>query len=58
MERAQENLNSKMLRYENGLISQLELNDAISDLNESSLTYVQAVYDAHIALSDLNFAFL
>ena len=56
VERAQENLNSKMLRYENGLISQLELNDAISDLNESSLTYVQAVYDAHIALSDLNFA--
>ena len=50
---AQENLNSKMLRYRNGLISQLELNDAISDLNDSNLLYVQAVYDAQIALADL-----
>jgi len=56
VERAQENLNSKMLRYRNGLISQLELNDAISDLNDSNLTYVQAVYDAHVALSNLNYA--
>lgn len=56
VEQAQENLNSKMLRYKNGLISQLELNDAISDLNDSNLTFVQAVYDAHIALSDLNYA--
>lgn len=53
---AQENLNSKMLRYKNGLISQLELNDAISDLNDSNLIFVQAVYDANIALSDLNYA--
>lgn len=53
---AQENLNSKMLRYRNGLISQLELNDAISDLNDSNLTFVQAVYDAQVALSDLNYA--
>ena len=45
-----------MLRYKNGLVSQLELNDAISDLNNSNLTFVQAVYDAHIALSDLNYA--
>ena len=56
VERAQENLNSKMLRYRNGLISQLELNDAISDLNDSNLTFVQAVHDAHVALSDLNYA--
>ncbi len=56
VEQAQENLNSKMLRYRNGLISQLELNDAISDLNDSNLLYVQAVYDAHVALSDLNYA--
>jgi len=56
VEQAQENLNSKMLRYRNGLISQLELNDAISDLNNSNLTYVQAVYDAHVALSNLNYA--
>lgn len=56
VEQAQENLNSKMLRYRNGLISQLELNDAISDLNDSNLTFVQAVYDAHVALSDLNYA--
>ena len=56
VEQAQENLNSKMLRYRNGLISQLELNDAISDLNDSNLSYVQAVYDAHVALSDLNYA--
>ena len=56
VERAQENLNSKMLRYRNGLISQLELNDAISDLNDSNLTFVQAVHDAHVALADLNYA--
>ena len=56
VEQARENLNSKMLRYKNGLVSQLELNDAISDLNNSNLTFVQAVYDAHIALSDLNYA--
>ena len=56
VEQAQENLNSKMLRYRNGLISQLELNDAISDLNDSNLTFVQAVHDAHVALSDLNYA--
>ena len=56
VEQAQENLNSKMLRYRNGLISQLELNDAISDLNDSNLTFVQAVYDAHVALSNLNHA--
>ena len=53
---AQENLNSKMLRYRNGLISQLELNDAISDLNTSELSFVQAIYDAHVALSDLKFS--
>ena len=45
-----------MLRYRNGLKSQLELNDAISDLNDSNLTFVQAVYDAHVALSNLNHA--
>ena len=56
VEQAQENLNSKMLRYRNGLISQLELNDAIADLNESNLSYVQAVYDAHVALANLNYA--
>lgn len=56
VEQAQENLNSKMLRYRNGLISQLELNDAISDLNDSNLTFVQAVHDAHVALADLNYA--
>lgn len=56
VEQAQENLNSKMLRYRNGLISQLELNDAISNLNDSNLSFVQAVYDAQIALSDLNYA--
>ena len=53
---AQENLNSKMLRYRNGLISQLELNDAISDLNTSELSFVQAIYDAHMAMSDLNYS--
>ncbi|WP_413853898.1 TolC family protein [Candidatus Ruminimicrobium bovinum] len=53
---AQENLNSKMLRYRNGLISQLELNDAISDLNTSELSFVQAIHDAHMALSELNFS--
>jgi len=53
---AQENVNSKMLRFKNGLISQLELNDAISDLNTSNLSFVQAVYDAEVALSNLHYA--
>jgi len=53
---AQENFNSKMLRYKNGLISQLELNDAIYDLNTSELSFVQAINDAQLALSDLNYS--
>lgn len=56
VQQAQENLNSKMLRYRNGLISQLELNDAIYDLNTSELSFVQAIHDAHMALSELNFS--
>lgn len=53
---ARENLKAQMLRYRNGLSSQLELNDAIANVNDSDLQYVQAVYDAQIALSDLKFA--
>ncbi len=53
---ARENLNAQMLRYRNGLSSRLELNDATANVNESELQYVQAVYDAMIALSDLKFA--
>ena len=45
-----------MKRYRAGLTSQLELNDAITDVNDSDLQYVQAVYDGAIALSDLKFA--
>lgn len=56
VEQARENLNAQMLRYRNGLTSQLELNDAIADVNDSDLQFVQAVYDAMIALSDLKFA--
>lgn len=56
VEQARENLKAQMLRYRNGLTSQLELNDAIANVNDSDLQYVQAVYDAMIALSDLKFA--
>lgn len=53
---ARENLNAQMRRYRAGLTSQLELNDAIANVNDSDLQYVQAVYDGAIALSDLKFA--
>lgn len=56
VKQARENLNAQMLRYRNGLSSRLELNDAINNLNDSDLQYVQAVYDAVIALSDLKYA--
>ena len=56
VQQARENLNAQMLRYRNGLSSRLELNDATANVNESDLQYVQAVYDAVIALSDLKFA--
>ncbi|HAM42823.1 MAG TPA: hypothetical protein DCP52_03185 [Elusimicrobia bacterium] len=56
VEQARENLNSQMKRYRAGLTSQLEVNDAISNVNDSDLKYVQAVYDGAIALSDLKFA--
>lgn len=56
VEQARENLSAQMKRYRAGLTSQLELNDAITDVNDSDLQYVQAVYDGAIALSDLKFA--
>ena len=56
VEQARENLNSQMKRYRAGLTSQLEVNDAISNVNDSDLKYVHAVYDGAIALSDLKFA--
>ncbi len=56
VQQARENLNAQMLRYRNGLSSRLELNDATANVNESDLQYVQAVYDAVIALSDLKYA--
>ena len=49
-------MSAQMKRYRAGLTSQLELNDAITDVNDSDLQYVQAVYDGAIALSDLKFA--
>ena len=56
VEQARENLEAQMKRYRAGLTSQLELNDAIANVNDSDLQYVQAVYDGAIALSDLKFA--
>ncbi|WP_178338154.1 TolC family protein [Candidatus Avelusimicrobium facis] len=56
VQQARENLNAQMLRYRNGLSSRLELNDATANVNDSDLQYVQAVYDAVIALSDLRYA--
>lgn len=56
VQQARENLNAQMLRYRNGLSSRLEINDATANVNDSELQYVQAVYDAVIALSDLKYA--
>ncbi len=56
VDQARENLNAQMKRYRAGLTSQLEVNDAISNVNDSDLQFVQAVYDGAIALSDLKFA--
>lgn len=56
VEQARENLDAQMQRYRAGLTSQLELNDAIANVNDSDLQYVQAVYDGAIALSNLKFA--
>ena len=56
VDEARENLSAQMQRYRAGLTSQLEVNDAISNVNDSDLQYVQAVYDGAIALSDLKFA--
>ena len=56
VDEARENLSAQMKRYRAGLTSQLEVNDAISNVNDSDLQFVQAVYDGAIALSDLKFA--
>ena len=56
VDEARENLSAQMQRYRAGLTSQLEVNDAISNVNDSDLQFVQAVYDGAIALSDLKFA--
>ena len=56
VDEARENLIAQMKRYRAGLTSQLEVNDAISNVNDSDLQFVQAVYDGAIALSDLKFA--
>lgn len=56
VEEAQQNLKAQLLRYREGLCSQLELNDATHNVNTSSLQYVQAVYDGMVALAELRFA--
>ena len=56
VDQARKNLSSQMKRYRAGLASQLELNDATANVNESDLQYVQAVYDGATALADLKFA--
>ena len=56
VDQARENLTAQMKRYRAGLASQLELNDATANVNESDLQYVQAVYDGATALADLKFA--
>lgn len=56
VEQARENLDAQMKRYRAGLTSQLELNDAIANVNDSDSQYVKAVYDGAVALSDLKFA--
>lgn len=53
---ARENLDAQMKRYRAGLTSQLELNDAIANVNNSDSQYVKAVYDGVVALSNLKFA--
>ena len=56
VDQARENLTAQMKRYRAGLASQLELNDATANVNQSDLQYVQAVYDGATALADLKFA--
>ncbi|MBR4683046.1 MAG: TolC family protein [Elusimicrobiaceae bacterium] len=56
VDQARKNLTAQMKRYRAGLASQLELNDATANVNQSDLQYVQAVYDGATALADLKFA--
>lgn len=53
---AKKNLSAQLERYRAGLSSRLEVNDAISNVNNSNLQYVQAVYDGVISLADLELA--
>jgi len=56
VEQARKALKATELRFKNGLSSQLELNDASLALNRAQTLYVQAMRDACVAASDLNWA--
>lgn len=53
---ARKNLHSTNLRYRNGLASRLDLDDAALLLHDAELQFVQAVHDAYVAASNLNYA--
>ena len=53
---ARKNLQSTNLRYRNGLASRLDLDDAALLLYDAELQFVQAVHDAYVAFSNLNYA--
>ena len=53
---ARKNLYSTNLRYRNGLASRLDLDDAALLLHDAELQFVQAVHDAYVAVSNLNYA--
>lgn len=53
---ARKNLHSTNLRYRNGLASRLDLDDAALLLHDAELQFVQAVHDAYVAFSNLNYA--
>ena len=53
---ARKNLHSTNLRYRNGLASRLDLDDAALLLHDAELQFVQAIHDAFVAFSNLNYA--
>jgi outer membrane protein TolC len=56
IEQARTNLERTTLRYRNGLASRLDLDDSALLLHDAELQFVQAVHDAFVALSNLNYA--
>lgn len=56
IDQARKNLAQTNIRYRNGLASRLDLDDSSLLLYNAELQFVQAVHDAFVALSALNYA--